>query len=183
MPGGVAESLREGVYETTLSTGAMDLTLLELLLKEDMPNVRGYADARIRFSGPIDTPAFEGTIKIPSFIVDRWGPVELASDFRYEYGALLAQVRMADAEGELIEGEGSLLVNLVHLAQQPSEAVEALATSPWRVSVRMPPRHSGPEAISIPASIGSRTPRRAYAEAKPTRVRRSERNWKTGSPS
>jgi len=140
MPGGVAESLLEGVYETTLSTGAMDLTLLELILKEDMPNVRGYADARIRFSGPIDAPAFKGTIKIPGLIVDRWGPVKLASDFRYEYGALLAQVRMADAEGELIEGEGSLLVNLVHLAQQPSEAVEALATSPWRVSVRMPPR-------------------------------------------
>ncbi|MGB7476346.1 MAG: translocation/assembly module TamB domain-containing protein, partial [Polyangiales bacterium] len=140
MPGGVAESLLEGVYETTLSTGAMDLTLLELMLEEDMPNVRGYADASIRFSGPIDAPAFKGTIKIPGFIVDRWGPVELASDFRYEYGALLAQVRMADGEGELIEGEGSLLVDLVNLSQNPSEAVEALATSPWRVSVRMPPR-------------------------------------------
>ncbi|MGB5266453.1 MAG: hypothetical protein WBN30_07690, partial [Polyangiales bacterium] len=140
MPGGVAESLLEGVYETTLSTGAVDLTLLELMLEEDMPNVRGYADASIRFSGPIDAPAFKGTIKIPGFIVDRWGPVELASDFRYEYGALLAQVRMADGEGELIEGEGSLLVDLVNLSQNPSEAVEALATSPWRVSVRMPPR-------------------------------------------
>ncbi|MBT8470769.1 MAG: translocation/assembly module TamB, partial [Deltaproteobacteria bacterium] len=124
----------------TLSTGAMDLTLLKLILEEDMPNVRGYADASIRFSGPIDAPAFKGNIKIPGFIVDRWGPVELASDFRYEYGALLAQVRMADDEGELVESEGSLLVDLVNLAQNPSEAVEALATSPWRVSVRVPPR-------------------------------------------
>ncbi len=140
MPGGIAESLREGVYETTLSTGAMDLTLLELILREDMPNVRGYADASIRFSGPIDAAAFKGNIRIPGFFVDRWGPVELASDFRYEYGALLAQVRMADDKGELIEAEGSLLVDLVHLAQVPSEAVEALATSPWRVSLRMPPR-------------------------------------------
>ncbi len=47
---------------------------------------------------------------------------------------------MADDEGELIEGEASLLVDLVHLAQKPSESVEALATSPWRVSVRLPPR-------------------------------------------
>ena len=140
MPGGVGESLREGVYETTLSTGAMDLTLLELILEDDMPNVRGYADASIRFSGPIDAPAFEGTIDIPGFIIERWGPVKLSSDFRYEYGALLAQVRMADDEGELIEGEGSLLVDLVNLAQNPSEAVEALATSPWRLSVRLPPR-------------------------------------------
>ncbi|MGB9338120.1 MAG: translocation/assembly module TamB domain-containing protein [Polyangiales bacterium] len=140
MPGGIGPSLREGVYETTLSTGAMDLTLLELLLKEDMPNVRGYADASIRFSGPIDAPAFKGKIKIPGFIVDRWGPVELSSKFRYEYGALLAQVRMADDEGELVEAEGSSLVDLVHLVNEPNEAVEAFATSPWRLSVRVPPR-------------------------------------------
>ena len=140
MPGGIGPSLLEGVYETTLSTGAMDLTLLELLLKEDMPNVRGYADASIKFSGPIDASAFKGKIKIPGLIIENWGPVELASDFRYEYGALLAQVRMADEEGELIESEGSLLVDLVHLVQKPSEAIEALATSPWRLSVRMPPR-------------------------------------------
>ena len=139
-PGGMGESLREGVYETTLSTGAVDLTLLELFFEEDPPNVQGYADARIRFSGPIDAPAFKGSIDIPALIVEGWGPVELGSTFRYEYGALLAQVRMADDGGELIETEGSLLVDLVHLVQKPEEAVEALATSPWRLSVRIPPR-------------------------------------------
>ncbi|MBW1761475.1 MAG: translocation/assembly module TamB domain-containing protein [Deltaproteobacteria bacterium] len=139
-PGGIGPSLLEGVYETTLSTGAMDLTLLELIFEEDMPNVQGYADASIQFSGPIDAPAFKGSIDIPDLIVDAWGPVELTSTFRYEYGALLAQVRLADDDGELVETEGSLLVDLVHLAQKPSEAVEALATSPWRLSLRMPPR-------------------------------------------
>ncbi len=137
--GGVGPSLREGIYETTLNTGALDLTLLELIL-EDMPNVHGYADASIRLSGPIDTPAFKGTIDIPALIIDGWGPVELASDFRYEYGALLARVRLADDEGELIESEGSLLVDLVHFVREPGEAVEALATSPWRLSMRVPPR-------------------------------------------
>ena len=140
MPGGIGPSLREGVYETTLSTGAMDLTLLELIFEESMPNVRGYADASIRFSGPIDAPSFKGSIDIPGLIVDGWGPVELTSAFRYEYGALLAQVGLADEDGALIETEGSMLVDLVHLVQQPSESVEALATSPWRISLRMPPR-------------------------------------------
>ena len=101
MPGGIGPSLREGVYETTLSTGAMDLTLLELFFEEDPPDVQGYADASIRFSGPIDAPAFKGSIDIPALTVEGWGPVELASAFRYEYGALLAQVRLADDDGEL----------------------------------------------------------------------------------
>jgi hypothetical protein len=150
VPGGIGASLREGVYETTLSTGAMDLTLLELFFEEDPPDVQGYADASIRFSGPIDTPAFKGSIDIPALTVEGWGPVELASAFRYEYGALLAQVRLADDEGELIETEGSLLVDLVRLGQVPGEAVEALATSPWRVSMRMPPRRLSafPKALS-----------------------------------
>jgi hypothetical protein len=139
-PKGIGQSLREGIYETTLSTGAMDLTLLELIFEEDMPDVQGYANASIRFSGPIDAPAFKGSVDIPALVVDDWGPIELASRFRYEYGALLAQVRLADDEGELVEGEGSLLVDLVHLVREPSEAVEALATSPWRLSMRVPPR-------------------------------------------
>jgi hypothetical protein len=150
MPGGIGPSLREGVYETTLSTGAMDLTLLELFFEEDPPDVQGYADASIRFSGPIDAPAFKGSIDIPALTVEGWGPVELASAFRYEYGALLAQVRLADDDGELVETEGSLLVDLVHLVQKPEEAVEALATSPWRLSLRMPPRRLSafPEKLS-----------------------------------
>jgi hypothetical protein len=128
----------------------MDLTLLELLLDEKMPNVQGYADASIRFSGPIDASSFEGNIHIPGLTFADWGPVDLASDFRYEYGALLAQVRVADDVGELVESEGSLLVDLVHLARAPGEAVEALATSPWRISVRVPPRRLSafPEKLS-----------------------------------
>ncbi len=138
--GGVGASLREGVYETTLSTGAMDLTLLELLVGEDMPDVEGYADASIRFSGPIDAPSFKGAIQIPGLIVGGWGPAQLNSRFRYEYGVLLAQVRLGDEKGELFEGESSLLVDLVHLVQKPEETIEALATSPWRLSMRVPPR-------------------------------------------
>lgn len=139
-PGGVVASLREGIYETTLSMGAMDLTLLERIVGKDMPDVKGYADASIRLSGPIDTPAFKGTMEVPALHIDAWGPVELKSKFRYEYGALLAQARLADDGGELVETEGSLLVDLVHFVREPSKAVEALATSPWRFSIRMPPR-------------------------------------------
>jgi TamB, inner membrane protein subunit of TAM complex len=150
VPGGVGPSLREGVYETTLSAAAMDLTLLELIFKEDMPDVEGYADARIRFSGPIDAPSFKGTLGIPALTVEGWGPVELSSEFRYEYGALLARVRLRDDDGELIETEGSSLVDLVHFVREPAEALEALATSPWRISIRVPPRRLSafPKALS-----------------------------------
>ncbi len=152
MPGGVGPSLREGVYKTTLSTGAMDLTLLELLLGEDMPDVEGFADASIRFSGPIDAPSFTGNIQVPGLIVGGWGPTELGSRFRYEYGVLLAQLRLGDEEGELFEGEGSLLVDLVHLVQKPEETIEALATSPWRLSMRVPPRRLS----AFPKYLGER---------------------------
>ena len=138
--GGVGPSLREGIYETTLSTGAMDLTLLELIFEEDMPEVEGFADASIKFSGPLDAPSFEGNVDIPGLVFGGWGPTDLSSVFRYEYGALLAQVRMADEEGELFEAEGSLLVDLVHLVQNPSETIETLETSPWRAAMRVPPR-------------------------------------------
>jgi len=140
MPGGIGPSLREGIYETTLSTGAMDLTLLDLFFDEDKPDVRGYADASVRFSGPIDAPSFNGSITVPQLVLEGWGPVSLGSSFRYEYGALLAQVRLGADEGELFEGEGSVLVDLVNLARHPSEAIEALGTSPWRLSLRLPPR-------------------------------------------
>ena len=152
MPGGVGASLREGVYETTLSTGAMDLRLLELIFEDEMPDVEGFANASIRFSGPIDAPSFKGNVQIPGLIVGGWGPAELDSTFRYEYGVLLAQLRLGDEKGELFESEGSLLVDLVHLVQNPSETVEALATSPWRLSMRVPPRRLS----AFPRYLGER---------------------------
>lgn len=138
--GGIGPSLREGIYETTLSTHAMDLTLFELIFEEDWPDVQGYADAKIKFSGPIDAPSFKGQVQIPALTIEDWGPIQLDSHFRYEYGALLMQVRLDDQKGELFETEGSLLVDLVHLVQNPTETVEALETSPWRLSMRVPPR-------------------------------------------
>ena len=119
-----------------------------------MPNVRGYADASIRFSGPIDAPAFKGSIDIPALIVDGWGPVELASAFRYEYGALLAQVRLADDEGELIETEGSLLVDLVHLVQEPERG----GGSPGDLSVADLDAHA-PAAVERVPEEAQRAPR------------------------
>jgi len=136
----VRTALRGGVYETRLSTGGMDLTLLELVLEEDMPDISGYADATIRLSGSVDAPSFEGTIEVPALTVRTWGPVKFDSEFRYEYGALLAHVGFSDEKGPLFDSEGSLLVDLVNLVQNPSQTVEALGTSPWRLSMRIPPR-------------------------------------------
>jgi len=148
--GGAAASLREGIYETTLSTADLDLTLIELFYDEDPPEVSGYADAQIKFSGPIDAPSFSGSVSVPRLVAYGWGPVGAHSRFRYEYGALLARLHVDDDEGELVESEGSLLVDLVHLVQNPSETLEALASSPWRLAVRAPPRRLSafPPAIS-----------------------------------
>ncbi len=152
VPGGVGPSLREGIYETTLSTGAMDLTLLELIFEDDMPDVQGFANASIKFSGPLDAPSFKGRVDIPDLVFRGWGPTGLSSVFRYEYGALLARLRLKDDEGDLFEGEGSVLVDLVHLVQNPSETIEALETSPWRLAMRVPPR----KLSAYPEDLGQR---------------------------
>ncbi|MEM7136126.1 MAG: translocation/assembly module TamB domain-containing protein [Myxococcota bacterium] len=136
----VRTALRGGVYEMTLSTGAMDLTLLELVLEEDMPDITGFADASIKLSGSFDAPSFEGEIEVPALKVRNWVAVEFRSTFRYEYGALLAQVSFADDKGPLFDSEGSLLVDLVNLVENPSQAIETFETSPWRLSMRVPPR-------------------------------------------
>ena len=148
----IRKALREGVYETTLSTGAMDLTLLERILGDDMPDITGYADASIALSGSIDAPSFEGQIDVPALQIKNWGPVEFWSKFRYEYGALLAQLGFADDQGSLFDSEGSLLVDLVNLVQHPSETIETLETSPWRLSMRLPPRRLG----DLPDILGRR---------------------------
>lgn len=148
----VRTALNEGVYETTLSTSAMDLTLLELVLEDDMPDITGYADASISLSGTIDAPSFEGKIDVPALQMKNWGPVEFWSKFRYEYGALLAQLGFADERGSLFDSEGSLLVDLVNLVQHPSETIETLETSPWRLSMRIPPRRLG----DLPDILGRR---------------------------
>ncbi len=137
---GVMKALRGGVYEATLSTGAMDLTLLELILEDDMPDIAGYADAQISLSGSIDAPSFEGTLGVPALRLRTWGPVTFDSKFRYEYGALLAEIGFSDLSGPLFESEGNLLVDLVNLIKNPGQTVEALETSPWRLSLRIPPR-------------------------------------------
>ncbi len=158
----IRKALRRGVYDATLSTGGMDLTLLELILEDDMPDISGYADASIVLSGSIDAPSFEGTIAVPAVTVRNWGPVEFSSKFRYEYGALLAQLGFADGQGSLFDGEGSLLVDLVNLARHPSQTVATLETSPWRVSMRIPPRRLS----ELPDILG----RRVLADAERLQV-------------
>jgi hypothetical protein len=156
----VRKALRGGIYETYLSTGSMDLTLLERVLEEDMPEITGYADASIQLSGSFDAPSFEGELSVPELTMRKWGPVEFWSKFRYEYGALLAQLGFGDDEGPLLESEGSLLVDLVNLVQNPGETIETLETSPWRLSVRLPrrllsdfPEVLGKEAIPDPSRL------------------------------
>jgi hypothetical protein len=114
-----------------------------------MPEVSGFADARIKFSGPIDAPSFQGSLGIPGLQWGDWGPVDVGSTFRYEYGALLAHLEVGDEDGQLFESEGSVLIDLVHLVQNPSETIEALETSPWRLALRVPPRRLSafPEAM------------------------------------
>ena len=110
----------------------MDLTLFEAHLRRRRCPRREGLRGRTGFSspGPIDAPSFNGSASTSPGLVayEGWGPVQLELEVSlYEYGALLAQLRFDDDdEGELFESEGSMLVDLVHLAQNPSEAIEAL---------------------------------------------------------
>ncbi len=136
----VAEALRGGVYEADLRCGAFDLELLERFLGKDWGAFGGYADAQVKLSGPVDAPTFHGTATIPQLKVGAWEALGLKSAFQYEYGSLIARVTGNDAKGELFDTEGSLLIDLPFFVTEPQKAVATLATSPWRLSVRVPPR-------------------------------------------
>lgn len=136
----VTEALRGGVYEADLRCGAFDLELLERFLGKDWGAFAGYADAHVRLSGPVDAPTFRGTATIPELKAGAWKALGLKSEFQYEYGSLIARVTGNDAKGELFDVEGSLLIDLPYFVTEPQKAVATLATSPWRLSVRVPPR-------------------------------------------
>ena len=107
MPGGIGPSLREGVYETTLSTGAMDLTLLELFLEEDMPKIAGLRGRQDSVLRPDRCAVVQGHHRSPGAHRRRLGPGRARLHFPLRVRRTPRQVRLADDEGELIETEGA----------------------------------------------------------------------------
>ena len=134
------KALKGGVYEIDVNASGVDLTLFEPLLNEKRKTLYGFAEGKMHLSGPIDAPTFKGNVKIPEFQRADWKPMQLSSEFHYEYGALVARLYGSDEHGHLFDSEGSLLIDLVHLVRSPNEAVSTLETSPWRISARIPPR-------------------------------------------
>ena len=140
--GDARTAFMNGIYEITFNAGQMDLTLLQRLVPEpaDFPSVRGFADVGVKMFGAIDAPSFEGSIEIPELTIEDWPTYDVRTQFSYEYGALSARLTVANEGGQLIDTEGSLLVDLVNLGRHPRQAIETLDVSPWRFSLRIPPR-------------------------------------------
>ena len=147
-------ALKGGVYEVDINAGTMDMALLEHILGEDAREFQGYADGSVHLSGPIDAPSFKGKFSIPQFQIADWKPMEIASNFHYEYGSLVARFLAKDEEGLLFDSEGSLLIDLAYFVRERNQALATLETSPWRISARIPPRR----LEALPKSVLKRMP-------------------------
>jgi autotransporter translocation and assembly factor TamB len=148
------EALEGGIYEVEVALADLALPVVRALVGEDvLPPVQGVIGGRGRVSGPIQVPSFEGGLVIPALGLAGWPELEVRSQLSYNGGALSARLMTADEHGELFEAEGSVVLDLVHLAQHPELAAAVLEVAPWRIAVRLPPRTAGSWPERLRASV------------------------------
>ena len=151
--GSPTEAIENGTYDVRLTARDLDLELAEFLWPEVvMP--AGRIEGNVAATGPAFAPSFTGDLRVPALTFQDWPALDVASSFSYDSGVLVARLIGKDEHGELIEGETALLVDVIHLAQNPAEAVATFEALPWRVSVRIPPRMVG----ELPTPLQERIP-------------------------
>jgi translocation and assembly module TamB len=149
------DALEGGVYDLDLDVFDVDLPLLAKILGDRYPaGTTGRLQGRVELDGPVFAPSLNGRLRVAELVVPGWPAIRAGTSFTYDNGVLAARLTTHDAIGELVETEGSLLIDLVHLVTDPEETVASLETLPWRVSVRVPPRVLG----ELPAPVRARIP-------------------------
>ncbi|MEZ4287795.1 MAG: translocation/assembly module TamB domain-containing protein [Polyangiales bacterium] len=109
-------------------------------MPQTAPDFHGLLNASLKLSGPIDTPIFEGNARVPNLTFRDYKPLDVRGEFQYEYGSLVTRLNVFDDEGELFDGEGSLLIDIANVFRDTKQSLATLETSPWRASLRIPPR-------------------------------------------
>ncbi len=140
----IEQALRDGVYDLAFDATGVSLAVLNRATGGKAPEgTTGRLSGHFDIDGPIGAPTFQGNLSIPDLHVPGWPELNLRFASRYEMGSLSANAALADAHGTLLEGEGSVMLDLAYAVENPEAAISALDTSPWRFSIRVPPRSMG----------------------------------------
>ncbi len=135
------QAIRDGVYNLAIDVDRVSLAVVDRATGGNLPeNTTGRLTGQLDVDGPIAAPTFMGALSVPDLRMPGWPDLSLRLATRYEYGSLSGNASLADAQGTLVEGEGSVMIDLAFAMENPDEAVSALDTSPWRFSIRVPPR-------------------------------------------
>jgi hypothetical protein len=148
------DSWRDGSYEARLAATHLDLTLLQDLGIEGLPEIEGRADGALTASGGYGIFDFEGNIDAAAVRIADLPPIGVQSTLSYDSGALIVRALTLDEAGELLEGEISVLFDLASALEYPELIVPMLEVAPWRASFRMAPR----DLSTLPALISDQIP-------------------------
>jgi translocation and assembly module TamB len=136
----VERALLDAIYDLDFDVDDVSVAVLSGALGDPIPGVDGSLSGSLEVEGPVGAPTFRSALRIPDLEVPGWPTMSLTGAARYEYGSFSANTALADAHGTLVEGEGSVLMDVVYAVQHPEVAISTLDTSPWRFSIRVPPR-------------------------------------------
>ncbi len=143
------DALPDASLEGDVTFRNVDLALLDLLeieALESAPELGGSVDGEVAFTGALDIFDFEGRIEVPRLALgsgDDMIHLGVVSRIGYQSGALVARVIASDHAGDLIEGEVSVLLDLLGVLQEPALLPLVLDAAPWRMAARMSPRNLG----------------------------------------
>ncbi|MFO0693119.1 MAG: translocation/assembly module TamB domain-containing protein [Polyangiales bacterium] len=147
------EAAQLGDYDVTFTAESVDLARLRPLLGPDTPELRGRIGGTMHATGPIFLqPNFQGRIDIPDLQVAGFPRISVQLETQYDFGSLAAHATASDREGVLLEGDGSVQIDVAQALRDPTSTIETLALMPWRFSLRMPPRLAA--TLPAPLTVG-----------------------------
>ncbi len=154
----LVDSLATGVYEGDVTVQNFDLVIARRAVQR-WPDLTGRVNGTAHVSGAVGAPSFRGRFEVEEMgLPEPFDPISVASAFSYDYGTLSARVMTGDDFGELVEAEGTVVIDVPTVVRQPALLFEMLEASPWRISARVPPRRvdtmPAPVRDMLPASLG-----------------------------
>lgn len=151
------EAYRDGAYEATVQLRDLDLRIVRAL-RLGGPELEGRAAGTLVVSGALDVFDFTGRLDVPALRIGSFPPFALATRFGYQDGAIVARALTRDDTGDLVEAEGSVLLDLLSALEDPSLIFPMLELAPWRIALRLPPRVLGtlPEPIAAAIPLADR---------------------------
>ena len=143
------DAYRDGSYEATAQLRDVDLRILRWLRLAG-PELQGRAAGNLIVSGALDVFDFSGHLEVPALRIGAFPSFAMETSFGYRDGAIVARAITRDDAGDLVEVEGSVLLDLLSALQDPALIFPMLELAPWRAALRMPPRNLGtlPEPIA-----------------------------------